>query len=239
MAPPRLPPRIVWSVALILLLLLLAFKAGKEGLSNFYAQSAHMEIQRWSRPGERLRGDEGGRVLRYLTRSLNYSPNNPWPLEELGLLQLRGMRAARDPQLALAAARSANTDFRMALKQRPTSPFSWANFALSKLYLGEQDDELFRALGRAEELGRWEPETQQTVIFVGLTVWNRLTPIQQAAVVHAMQRGAQRDAAKIAEIAKAFSRVDLFCALSYSGSQGRNVCRQIGEAGTRPTRQQR
>ena len=228
-----------WAALLILLLGLLAFKAGKEGLSNFFVQSAHLEIERWSKPGERLRGDEGARVMQYLTKSLDYSPNNPWPLEELGTLQLRGMRAATDPQLAVAAARGANTDFRMALRQRPTSPFSWANFALSKLYLGEQDDELFQALVRAEELGPWEPEVQQAVIFVGLTVWNRLTPIQQAAVVRAMERGAQRDAANIAEIAKTFNRVDLFCALSYPDFQGREVCKQLSKSGTKPNRQQR
>ena len=146
------------------------------------------------------------------------------------------MRAATDPQLAVAAARGANTDFRMALRQRPTSPFSWANFALSKLYLDEQDDELYQALVRAEELGPWEPEVQQAVIFVGLTVWNRLTPIQQAAVVRAMERGAQRDAAKIAEIAKTFNRVDLFCALSYPDFQGREVCKQLSKSGTKPNR---
>ena len=228
----------MWSCALILLLGLLAFKAGKEGLSNFYAQSAHMEIERWSEPGQRIRGDEGARVMQYLTQSLDYSPNNPWPLEELGTLQLRGMSAIRDPQLAVAAARSANEDFRMALRERPTSPFSWANFALSKLYLGEQDDELFQALGRAEELGPWEPEVQQVVIFVGLTVWNRLNPSQQAAVVRAMERGAQRNQGKIFEIAKTFNRIDLFCALSYSGSQGREVCKQFGKSVTKPNRQQ-
>jgi hypothetical protein len=169
---------------------------------------------------------------------MDYSPNNPWPLEELGTLQLRGMGAIRDPQLAVAAARSANEDFRIALKVRPTSPFSWANFALSKLYLGEQDDELFRALGRAEELGPWEPEVQQAVIFVGLTVWNRLSPVQQAAVVRTMERGAQKNQGKIFEIAKTFNRVDLFCALSYSGSQGREVCKQLSKSGTKPNRQQ-
>ena len=232
----------VWQRAcaalLILLLGLLGYTAGKEGLSNFFAQSAHMEIERWSKPGERLRGDEGARVMQHLTQSLDYSPNNPWPLEELGTLQLRGMSAATDPQLAVAAARSANTDFRLALRQRPTSPFSWANFALSKLYVGEQDDELFRALGRAEELGPWEPEVQQAVIFVGLTVWNRLSPVQQAAVVRTMERGAQRNQGKIFEIAKTFNRVDLFCALSYSGSQGKEVCTQFSKSGSKPIRHQ-
>ena len=214
----------------MLLLLLLAFKAGKEGLSNFYAQSAHMEIERWSEPGQRIRGDEGMRVTQYLNKSLDYSPNNPWPLEELGTLQLRSMSTATDPGLAVAAARSAKADFRMALVERPTSPFAWANLALSKLYLDEQDDELFHALQRAEELGPWEPEVQQPVVFVGLAVWNRLNPAQQAAVIRAMDRGAQRDAGKFGEIAKTFDQIDLFCAINSISSQGREVCNQIGKS---------
>jgi len=225
--------RILWAGALILLLLLLGFKAGQEGLSNFYAQSAHIEIERWSKPGQRMRGDEGARVMQYLAQSLAYSPGNPWPLEEMGTLQLRGMSAARDPKLAEATARSAMLNFRKALLERPTSPFAWANFALSKLYLGEQDDALFRALARADELGPWEPEVQQTVIFVGLTTWDRLSPAQQAAVVRTMQRGARRNPAKIAEIAKAFARIDLFCALDYSGKKDREICSQISQPGNR------
>ena len=205
----------------------MAFKAGKEGLSNFYAQSAHLEIERWSQPGQRLQGNEGTRVMQYLANSLDYSPRNPWSLEEMGTLQLRGVNAIRDPLLAVAAARSANANFRAVLAERPTSPFSWANLALTKLYLDEQDDELFRALGRAEELGPWEPEVQQTVMFVGLTVWNRLSPAQQAIVVRTMRRGAQRDPGKIAEIARNFDRIDLFCALGYSGLQGTGSCKPI------------
>lgn len=230
----NLSPRAIWAGALILLLLLLAFKAGKEGMSNFYAQSAHMEIERWSKPGPAMRGEEGARVLQYLATSLDYSPHNPWPLEEIGTLQLRAMRTARDTQLAEAAARSANQNFRMALLARPTSPFAWANFALSKLYLGEQDDALFRALARAEELGPWEPEAQQAVIFAGFAVWDRLNPAQQAAVIRAMQRGARRDPAKIAEIAQAFARIDLFCALDYSTSRHREICGQSSKSRNQP-----
>ncbi len=230
--------RVLCAGALILLLLLLAFKAGKEGLSNLYVQSAHLEIARWSQPGQRIKSDDGARVMQYLAKSLDYSPNNPWTLEERGALELRGLGAAKDPQLAVAAARSANADFRKALRERPTSPFSWANFALSKLYLGEQDDALYRAIGRAEELGPWQPEVQQAVIFVGLTVWNRLNRAQQAAVVRAMQNGAQRDPAEIARIAKTFNRIDLFCALRYSGFQGREICKQFNKPGAKPNRQQ-
>ena len=219
----------VFTGALVLLLVFFVFKSGAEGLSNFYTQSAQLEIERWSASGQKFRGDEGARVTQYLTQSLDYSPHNPWALEVLGALQLRGMGALRDPQLAVAAARNANTSFRAALAQRPTSPFTWANLALTKLYLDEQDDELFHALTRAEELGPWEPEVQQTLVFAGLTVWNRLNAAQQQAVTRAMQRGAQRNPARYAELAKAFNRIDLYCALSYISLQGREICKPVSK----------
>lgn len=236
--PAKISRRILWSGALILLLLLLALKAAMEGVSNFYAQSAYMEIGRWSRPGFVPAGDEGPRVTGYLNQSLDYSPGNPWPLEQLGTLQLSGIGALRDAQLAMAAAQNASAGLRKALVARPTSPFAWANFALSKLALGEYDEALFQAIERAEELGPWEPEAQQAVIFAGLTVWTRLAPAQQAAVVRAMQRGAQRNPAKIAQLAASFSRIDLFCALSYSGTQGREICSQTSKPGSKPNRKQ-
>ena len=233
--------RTVGTGALIVALGLLAFNAGKQGLSNFFAQSAHLEIERWSSAGQKFRGDERARVTQYLAKSLQFSPNNPWSLEEMGTLQLRGMGALRDPQLAVAAVHSANANLRAALEIRPTSPFTWANFALTKLYLGEQDDMLFRALAHAEELGPWEPEDQQTVVFVGLAVWTRLNSDQQAAVVRAMERGAQgkesrESQGKMFEIAKKFNRIDLFCALDYSASQRREDCSSISKSGKKPNR---
>ena len=79
----KLPGRAVCAGALILVLAGLAWKAGKEGISNFYVQSANQEIKRWATPGQRFRGDEGTRVMHYLTESLRYSPNNAWSLEEM------------------------------------------------------------------------------------------------------------------------------------------------------------
>ena len=231
----RRDKRIFGAAALIFLLLLLAFKAGREGISNFYAQSAHLEIERWSQPGRRWKGDESTQVLRYFEKSLDYSPDNPWSLEELGTLQLSIMRASLDPQAAEAAARSANANLRKALIQRPTSPFVWANFALSKLYLGEKDEELVQALMRSEALGPWQPEVQKTVVFVGLSVWNRLNPAEQAAVVRAMERGARRDPRRMAELISTFGRIDLFCALRYSDPRVRDVWCQVGKTGKTPS----
>lgn len=208
----KLSGRNVVTCALILVLGCLAWTAGKEGISNYYVQLARQEIDRWAASGQRFRGDEWTRVVQYLTESLRYSPNNAWSLEETGSFELRRMRAATDPASAIAAARGANTHFHMALVERPTSPFAWANLALSKLYLDELDDELFAALRHADELGPWEPEVQQSVLFVGLATWHKLDAAQRAAMVRTMARAMRRDAPRVTEIVKSFNRLDLLCA---------------------------
>lgn len=217
----KLSGRVVVTGALILVLGCLAWTAGKEAISNYYVQLARQEIDRWAGSGQRFRGDEWTRVAQYLADSLRYSPNNAWSLEETGSFELRRMRAAKDPALAIAAARSAKAHFYRALVERPISPFAWANLALSKLYLDELDEELFAALRHADELGPWEPEVQQSVLFVGLAVWHKLDAAQRDAIVRAMARAMPRNAPRVIEIVKSFNRLDLLCA-TYNNTMKNN-----------------
>jgi len=205
----------------------LAWKAGREGISSFYVEAAHKEINRWATPGQRFHGDEGARVLQDIRESLRYSPNSAWSLEEAGAFQLRRMRVARDPALATAAARSANSLFHLALIERPTSPFAWANLALSKLYLDELDDELFAALRHADELGPWEPEVQQSVLFVGLAAWHKLDAAQRAAMIQTLGRAVRRNASKVTEIIKTFDRFDLLCDLLGGRQEMQGPCSRL------------
>lgn len=228
----KLSRRAVCAGALILVLGCLAWKAGKEGIAQFYVQSAHQEINRWATSGQRFRGDEWARVMQYLSESLRYSPNNAWSLEEMGTFQLRRMRAATDPALAVAAVRSANAHFHMTLRERPASPFAWANLSLSKLYLGELDDELFAALRHADELGPWEPEVQQTVLFVGFAAWHKLGAAQRAAMVRTLERAVQRNAASVTEIVRSFNRFDLLCAINNSKLKLEETCGRVQKSAT-------
>ncbi len=232
----KLSGRAVCASTLILVLACFAWKAGKEGISNFYVQSAHQEINRWATPGQRFRGDEWARVMQYLTESLHYSPSNAWALEEMGAFELTRMRAARDPALATAAARNANTHFYTSLIERPASPFAWANLALSKLYLDELDNELFAVLRHADELGPWEPEVQQSVLFVGLAAWHKLGTAQRAAMVRTLHRAVLRNAPRVIEIVKTFNRVDLLCGLNDVKLKMERPCGGLQKSEPRPKR---
>jgi hypothetical protein len=212
----RMPP--TWQArtacgALFVLLALTALQCVRLGMAGLYAQTAQHEVERWTGASRKPGAGEIRYAAQYFSASLDYVPDNPWSLEGLGALDLARMRASRLPREALAVSRSAHARFRQALLQRPTSPFLWANLALTKLYLDEIDDELRTALRHADELGPWEPGVQQAVLFVGLAAWRELDPGLRQMLARSVERGALRDAQKMFDIAKSYNRVDLVCAI--------------------------
>ena len=161
---------------LFIFLALTAAQSARMGLAGFYAQLAQNDTDQWH-PGRRsASAAEVDRAAQYFSDSIYYASSNPLALEGAGAVALAKMRASKMPREALAATRDASARFRQALRQRPTSPFLWANLALTKLYLDEIDGELLTALRNANELGPWEPTVQQTLLFVGLAVWQDLDP---------------------------------------------------------------
>jgi len=172
---------------------------------------------------------EVNRVAGYFSDSLGYAPDNPWALEGLGTLDLARVRLSKVPAEALTFAKDAHRRFRAALHQRPTSPFLWANLALSKLYLDELDEEFLGSLRRADELGPWEPASQQVVLFAGLAAWGKLDAVQRRALTGVLERGGKRNALKMFEIVKSYRRFDLVCGLKDYDVVGRADCRKAAE----------
>jgi len=119
------------AVALFLFLALMAVQSGRLGASALLARMSQLEFDRWN-SARQPAGSRGlGRAEGYLADSLQIASGNPWTLEQAGALDLVRMRTSMVPDQALAAAQNARRHFRQALLQRPTSPFLWANLALS------------------------------------------------------------------------------------------------------------
>jgi len=204
----------------------MALQSARLGVSGLIVELAQIEMDRWTISKRQQPMAEANRVVGYFSDSLGYAPGNPWALEGLGTL----VRLSKAPAEALAFARDAYTRFRAALRQRPTSPFLWANLALSKLYLDELDEEFFAALKYADELGPWEPSSQQVVLFAALAAWAKLDAGQRQSVVNVLERGALRNAQKMFEIVKSYRRFDLVCGLiSYHVVAGAD-CRKTADA---------
>lgn len=199
------------TLALLLVLLLVAVQSAMLGVAGLIVELGQREVDRWITSRKPQGMQEINRVARYFTDSLDYAPDNPWAFEALGALDLARMRLSGIPHQALAYSWAARQRFRHALQERPASPFLWANLALSKLYLDEFDAEFLAALRNADELGPWEPRSQQTVVFVGLATWERLASEDRRRVVGGLERGAVWNSAKMLEIVKSFGRFDLIC----------------------------
>lgn len=216
-------------VALFVLLAAVAFQSARLGVAGLIVELSQREVDR-SIASPRPRGmREVSRIANYFSDSLDYAPDNPWALEGLGALDLAKMRLSTAPREALALTRDAHLRFRQALQHRPTSPFLWANLALSKLYLDEIDGEFFMALRNADELGPWEPASQQTLLFAGLAAWGKLDSGLRQSVARALERGAKRNAAKMFEIVKIFRRFDLVCGMKDYDAIGGAECRRAVE----------
>lgn len=201
-------------MALFIVVALIAVQCARLGMAGLLVQSAQGdEIDAWTPASPKPGMAQIRRATKYFADSLGYMPDNPWSLEGLGAMDLARMRTSTIPREALAVTRSAGARFRQALLERPTSPFLWANLALTKLYLEEIDDELLTALRHADELGPWEPTVQQTVLFVGLAVWQDLDPGLRQTLARTIARGATRDTRKMFNIVKSYTRFDLVCAI--------------------------
>jgi hypothetical protein len=214
-------------VALFIILTLTIVQCARLGGAGLLVQTAGLEIDRWTAASRQPSTPEVGRAAKYFSDSLRYASDNPWALEGLGALDLASMRNSTIPREALASARDARIRFRQALVQRPTSPFLWANLALSKLYLDKIDDELMAALRHADELGPWEPASQQTTLFVGLAVWQELDPGLRQALVHILERGGLRNAQKMLEITKSYGRFDLICPIKKYEAMAAADCKKL------------
>lgn len=209
---------------LFILLALAAAQCARLGAAGFYVQLAQGEIDQWTSPARKPGKAELRGAANYFLDSLGYASTNPWSLEGLASLDLARMRGSKVPLEALAVTRGARVRLRQALLQRPTSPFLWANLALTKLYLEEVDDELLTALRHADELGPWEPAVQQAFLFVGLAVWPDLDSGLRQALTRTVERGGQRDAGKMLEIVKSYGRFDLVCAMGQYRAAGAPEC---------------
>ena len=210
---PRRDLQLAWPVALAVLLVLVAVQAGRLGISGLIVELAQQEVDRWVSTRKPQGMASVNRVAGYYSDSLGYVSDNPWALEGLAAMDLTRVRLSVVPQEAVAHAKAARTHLRRALRQRPTAPFLWANLAVAKLYLDEKDGEFFTALRHADELGPWEPRSQEIFLFVSLAAWDKLQAGQRRAAVLSVERGGVHNALKMFDIVKSYGRIELVCGL--------------------------
>ena len=146
-----------------------------------------------------------------LTRAQHLEPGNPATAEQLGSLFALNVRDAATGNAIGSQRARALEQYSMAVAMRPTSPYSWANLAWTKYYLGQVDAAFYRALDNASRLGPWEPEVQFVVVDLGFALWDELPVEWRARILTTARNGQQRYAAQIAAIAQKRGRLADVC----------------------------
>ena len=216
---------------MFILLALVAAQSARLGMAGFSCRW-HRTKPTIGHPGpEAWRGGGLPRCEIFL-RQLGYASDNPWALEaqarRSGEMRASKFRARRSPPRGQTCASARRC---VSGRPRPScGPISHDN-------LNETDGELFAALRHADELGPWEPSVQQTTLFVGLAVWRDLDPALRQALARTVERGASRNAKKMFEIVKSYTRFDLICAIEKYQPIAAADCRKAAEtAKKRPHR---
>jgi hypothetical protein len=80
------------------------------------------------------------------------------------------------------------TIYRKAITQRPSWPYSYSQFAITKLKLGQIDQEMMAALQKANQLGPREIAIIHLTIKLGMTWWPQLDQATQLVVAGAIDR---------------------------------------------------
>ncbi len=83
--------------------------------------------------------------------------------------------------------------YRIGIKQRPSWPYTQAQFAMTKIKLGQIDQEMMLALQKANALGPREVDIIHNTISIGLSLWDQLDHNTQLTVVSAIDRSLSWD----------------------------------------------
>ena len=195
-----------WAIALPVLLLLgwLCIEAYREGAADTLVAEANQSQVNpaWARSQPSL--EAWLAVRNELLRARDLAPDNPSVFESLGVLHARRSVA---PEFMVYA----REYLVHSLELRPSSPYTWANFAEVQYLLGDTGKRFEKALVRTSTLGPWEPEVQRLVADLGLAVLNEVESPTRAEIERMVGFGMRRNPVDILQIAERRGRLDTAC----------------------------
>jgi len=125
---------------------------------------------------------------RGVSRASKDVPESPLYHQQLGYLYaIRGVAAAKFPEISIPYLEKATFSYRHAIFARPMSGSVWANLALGSYYINPNNHEIGSFFDIAMELGRGDPQTQVVLISLYRNKWADLTPVRKNELVHAFQ----------------------------------------------------
>ena len=164
--------------------------------------NAKLESTGWRKSPPSL--DAWIEVRNELLEAERLAPGSPAVSESLGVLHAR--RSSSREFLIYA-----RDYFAHSLQARPTSPYTWANYAEAKYLLGETGRPFEEALMSAARLGPWEPEVQRLIADLGLAVYHEVKPETRAVIASLVALGMRRNSLEILQISDKRGRLDVAC----------------------------
>ncbi len=211
-------PVIAFTVALALLLVLAAWTAARNGLSDLYARPAidYLEEKRFD--AYTVSAAEWRAIENSVAEANRMMPRNPQYLEALGWLQQLKLTLFAD-ELSIeemdAHANAAKDYFQEAVESRPTWPYYWGNLALEDYRRGNYAADTYSlALANASYFGPWKNDTQRLVMDLGSETWDFLSPGAKHEFILNVERALHRQPENTLRIVRDYGAWPKICEAS-------------------------
>lgn len=180
---------------LLLLTAAFAWWAAKTGLAGFYHFQANSHLELWQHqqlknPDFQISNQQYETILAQNHQVLDLIKYNADYWTAIADMQLWYLSNTANipPEKQHTIKQDILRAYRTALQQRPTWPYSYANFAVIKARFGEIDAELIHALHQANQRGHHEAEIIRITVELGLILWPQLDINTQKLVANAVER---------------------------------------------------
>lgn len=181
------------------------------GLSDAKGMRARWQIGQWQLSAKmRPKPVEIGRARNELLAALEWQPDDPQMLEQLGYLySIRSQFAQGLPELEHAMLEEAALFYRQAAARRPMSPYPWANIAFGLHRRNVDPAAMWEAFDRALQYGRREGPVQIRLLQVGLARWDEAGESRRAMLLGIIADARGRARKEILRMLEVGGRADL------------------------------
>ncbi|NKB37214.1 MAG: hypothetical protein GKR93_08600 [Gammaproteobacteria bacterium] len=174
---------------LIILVSYLIISPVKWFVADIYYRTPFNVVKNWQIASQDSQEVDWGNSNRRFLKALEFDANNPESLMMAGL-SYEGQYAFKETGFAKAekGRKLALNFYRNSVHLRPAWPYGWIDLALVKYRLGELDEEFYKSILHASELGSWEPGVQKVIIEIGLHGWSKFDSKTQELVLKTIRK---------------------------------------------------
>jgi hypothetical protein len=161
--------------ALIIVLVICTITAVEATAAFITAYPAIKQLDNWRDKQRQLQHDQWQAIRVRINHALQYTPYNPELLRNLGLAHEAEyiLYPSTNPSARMARL-EAEKYYQQAILLRPSWPYDRIDFVLVKYRLGENDQNIYKLMRQATDLGPWEPRVQLVIAEIGLHHWESL-----------------------------------------------------------------